>query len=136
MTNKDSGRNRVRNRRTELKLTQAELSDRAGISRTAVTSIEGSRLVPSVAAALSLAKALKTTVEALFGEQAGDNSAAVWAWNPASANARFWQAEVLDRTVNYPAMSTPMLVSASSWSAKKRDLSSSPCSRKPMTFGA
>lgn len=109
MTTKDSGSNRVRDRRTELKLTQAELADRAGISRSAVTAIEGARLIPSVAAALSLAQALKTTVEDLFAEQTSGRSEAVWACKPTSMNPRFWQAEVLGRTINYPAVSAPML---------------------------
>ena len=109
MTNKNSGSNRVRDRRTELKLTQVELADRAGISRSAVTAIEGVRLIPSVAAALALAQALRTSVEALFGEHASVDNAPIWAWDPGTATARFWQAEVLGRTVNYPALSTPML---------------------------
>lgn len=109
MADSNSGTNRVRDRRIELNLTQAELADRAGISRSAVTAIEASRLIPSVAAALALSQAMRTSVEALFGEYAGVDSVPVWAWDPGPANARFWQAEVMGRTVNYPAISTPML---------------------------
>ncbi|HQX53841.1 MAG TPA: helix-turn-helix domain-containing protein, partial [Planctomycetaceae bacterium] len=58
MSNDNFSVNRVRERRVERSLTQAQLADRAGISRTAVTAIEGANLVPSVVTALSLAAAL------------------------------------------------------------------------------
>ncbi len=88
---------------------QAELARRAGISRTAVTAIEGDRLVPSVAAALSLASALDTTVEALFGTSQGAFKSADWAWEPASHVDRYWEAEVGGRRIRFPAESQPML---------------------------
>ncbi len=101
--------NQVRSCRTKLGLTQAQLAERAGISRTAVTAIEGERLVPSVAAALALADALGTTVEALFGQSATSQPAEVWAWQPRSNTSRSWRAEVGGKIVNYPASSVPML---------------------------
>jgi putative transcriptional regulator len=47
-------------------LTQAELADRAGITRVSVNAIEGGRMVPSVLLALKLAAALGVTVDELF----------------------------------------------------------------------
>ncbi len=47
-------------------LTQAELANRAGVSRALVSAIESGRHVPSVSAALGLAEALGETVESLF----------------------------------------------------------------------
>lgn len=66
MPNDNFSVNRVRERRVERSLTQAQLAERAGMSRTAVTAIEGAKLVASVATALSLAAALECTVEDLF----------------------------------------------------------------------
>src|SRR6202030_4317371 len=55
--------NRVRAYRRERNWSQADLAQRAAISRTAVSAIEINRLVPSVAAALALAAAFGCTVE-------------------------------------------------------------------------
>ena len=57
----------VRNRRKALSLSQAELAQRAGISRQALGAIEAGLYQPSVGAALSLARELGETVEKLFG---------------------------------------------------------------------
>lgn len=101
--------NRVRELRTSSGLTQAELAERAGVSRTAITAIEGERLVPSVAAALALAKALGTTVEVLFGQGGKVDRPATWAWEPAISVRQYWQAEVGGQRWLYPAESSPML---------------------------
>jgi DNA-binding XRE family transcriptional regulator len=45
---------------------QADLAQRAGISRAAVSAIEGERLSPSVATALALAAVFECSVEELF----------------------------------------------------------------------
>lgn len=55
-----------RARRLECGLTQAELADRAGVSRQLVAAVEAARHAPAVDAALGLARALGTTVEELF----------------------------------------------------------------------
>lgn len=89
-------------------MTQAELADRAGVSRTAVTAIEGERFVPSVATALALADVLGLTVEALFGRGNVPADDETWAWEPADAQARFWRAEVAGRRLRYPAGASPM----------------------------
>ncbi len=59
---------RVRDLREALGLTQAELADRAGVSRQLVSAVEAGRNTPSVEGALGLARALGTTVEELFGD--------------------------------------------------------------------
>jgi molybdate-binding protein/transcriptional regulator with XRE-family HTH domain len=99
--------NRVREERLARGLSQADLAQRAGISRTAVTAMEGNRLVPSVAAALALAKALGTTVEALFGEP-GSTETATWAKPPKHSQASFWEAEVGGQRIRYPSEASPM----------------------------
>lgn len=100
--------NRVRERRLALGMTQADLAERAGISRTAVTAIEGERLVPSVAAALALAEVLECSVEALFGRPNADASADVWAWQPPAGSTHCWKAEIQGRTICYPSDTAPM----------------------------
>ena len=59
----------VRLARERLGLTQAELAERAGISRQVVVTIETGRHVPSVDAALRLARCLGAPVEELFAPQ-------------------------------------------------------------------
>ena len=58
---------RVRTAREGLRLTQAELAAQAGVSRQLVGAIEAGRHEPGVGAALAVAAALGTTVDALFG---------------------------------------------------------------------
>jgi putative transcriptional regulator len=57
---------RLKEMRTAAGLTQAELAERAGVSRKTVNTVENGVFVPSTILALSLARALGTTVEALF----------------------------------------------------------------------
>ncbi len=52
--------------RTAAGLTQAELADRAGVSRKTINTVENGVFIPSTVLALSLARALGTTVEGLF----------------------------------------------------------------------
>src|SRR5581483_1536200 len=107
MANQRPGANRVKLGRLDRGWSQAELAQRAGISRAAISAIEINRLVPSVAAALSLAKALCCSVEDLFGaggaERAGEW---VWAWSPSQDPCRFWHATVGRRTLLYPVETT------------------------------
>ena len=60
--------NRVKQYRLAHGLSQADLAMAAGVSRTGLSAIEVQRLVPSVATALALARALQTSVETLFDE--------------------------------------------------------------------
>lgn len=57
--------------RTARGWTQAQLAQRAGISRQMLSAVESGRHVPNVTAAIGLAAALETTVEALFGQPTG-----------------------------------------------------------------
>jgi putative molybdopterin biosynthesis protein len=108
MAKQKSNVNRLRLRRTELGLTQAEVAERAGVSRTAVTAMEADRLVPSVAAAIAVAGVLGQTVEELFGDRASSELSGVWAWNPQDS-AGCWRAEVAGRIVSYPAHAAPVI---------------------------
>lgn len=56
----------MRAARTAAGLTQAELAARAGVSRQTVVAVEAGDYAPSVYLALSLARHLGSTVEALF----------------------------------------------------------------------
>jgi putative transcriptional regulator len=57
---------RLKEVRTAAGLTQVELAALAGVSRKTVNTVENGVFVPSTILALSLAKALGTTVEELF----------------------------------------------------------------------
>lgn len=129
MPNDDVSQNRVRVLRLARDWSQAELAERAGISRAAVSAIEGQRLVPSVAAALSLAGVLECSVEELFGPSATisrTDTTAEWAWKPEESNPfaisqsahaswfvadealRYWCANVQGRVLVYPVEATPL----------------------------
>ena len=103
--------NRVRVRRLARDWSQAELAGRAGISRAAVSAIEGQRLVPSVATALALAQVLECSVEELFSANPGTSQAelpAQWAWTPSSETGRYWCGSVQGRMFFYPVEATPL----------------------------
>jgi putative transcriptional regulator len=59
-------RNTLRVQRAMHDLTQADLAERAGITRASVNAIEGGRMIPSVLLALKLARALGVSVDDLF----------------------------------------------------------------------
>lgn len=58
--------NRLKERRAELGLTQAELAEICLVSRKTINTVENGIFIPSTVLALRLARALGTTVEALF----------------------------------------------------------------------
>jgi len=58
--------NTLRVQRAIHDLTQAELAERAGVTRKSVNAIEAGRMVPSVLLALRLARVLGVSVETLF----------------------------------------------------------------------
>ena len=62
----DIVRNRVRELRTHVELSQAELGDVMGVSRQTINSIENGRYLPSLPLAIELARYFRTTVEELF----------------------------------------------------------------------
>lgn len=84
---------------------QAQLAERAGISRAEVSGIETGRLSPSVTVALRLAAALGATVEALFGAR---REGADWslAWASDRSERRLWRAQVGGRLLAYPVEAT------------------------------
>jgi molybdate-binding protein/DNA-binding XRE family transcriptional regulator len=97
--------NSVAIRRRARQWSQADLALRAGISRAAVSAIEGERLSPSVATALALAAVFECSVEELFGrgETTEPHEAAPgWAWLPRGESSRYWEAEIGHRRLLYP----------------------------------
>ena len=58
--------NGLRDERTRLGWTQAELAERVGVSRKTINTVENGVFVPSTILALKLAAALDRPVEALF----------------------------------------------------------------------
>lgn len=59
-------RNRLKERRTELGLTQAELADRCWVTRKTINTVENGVFVPSTVLALKISAVLKCPVEELF----------------------------------------------------------------------
>jgi putative transcriptional regulator len=59
-------RNTLKVQRAMRDLTQAELAERAGVTRRSVNAIEAGRMVPSVLLGLKLARALGVTIDELF----------------------------------------------------------------------
>jgi putative transcriptional regulator len=59
-------RNRVRARRTEAGLSQADLADAVGVTRQTINAIERERYDPSLDLAFALAVFFETEVESLF----------------------------------------------------------------------
>ena len=58
--------NRLREERLRRDLTQAQLAEMVGVSRKTINTVENGVFVPSTVLSLQLARALETTVEALF----------------------------------------------------------------------
>ena len=65
-------KNRVRELRTALELSQGGLGTELGVSRQTVNAIEAGRYLPSLPLALRLARFFDTTVEGLFELEAED----------------------------------------------------------------
>ncbi len=65
-TEKSPLRNTLKVHRARLDWTQEELAERAGVTRKTINTVENGKYVPSTYLALKLARALGTTVEALF----------------------------------------------------------------------
>ena len=58
--------NRLKEKRGELGLTQAELAEAVGVTRKTVNTVENGVFVPSTLLTLKLARALSSPVEELF----------------------------------------------------------------------
>jgi putative transcriptional regulator len=59
--------NRLREIRAEQDLTQAQLAERAGVSRKTINTVENGIFLPSTLLALKLARVLDLKVEDIFG---------------------------------------------------------------------
>jgi len=59
-------KNRLREERARLNLTQAQLAEMVDVSRKTINTVENGIFIPSTVLALRLARALDTTVESLF----------------------------------------------------------------------
>src|SRR5262245_19547388 len=101
--------NQLKSLRLQRGWSQAEVAERASVSRAAVSAIETQRLVPSVNAALALASALSVTVEELFGPSSTSNEPA-WAWKPEHTPCRYWEASVNGRVLRIPVETIPDFV--------------------------
>jgi molybdate-binding protein/DNA-binding XRE family transcriptional regulator len=99
--------NRLKKHRLERGWSQAELAERAGISRASVSAVEINRLIPSVAAALALARTFACSVEDLFGGPVEPPGIPRWAWPPGPEQCRYWQAAVGGQNILYPVETTP-----------------------------
>lgn len=64
--------NMVRKWRRWLELSQAELAERAGVSRQTIANIERGNYSPSVHLALDICRELGKTVEEIFGDNQHD----------------------------------------------------------------
>jgi putative transcriptional regulator len=58
--------NRLKDLRSELGLTQAELAEKVGVTRKTVNTVENGVFTPSATLAIKLARALNVPVEQLF----------------------------------------------------------------------
>lgn len=64
--------NMVRKWRRWLEMSQAELAERAGVSRQTIANIERGNYSPSVYLALDICRELEKTVEEIFGDEQRD----------------------------------------------------------------
>jgi molybdate-binding protein/DNA-binding XRE family transcriptional regulator len=88
----DALQSRVRVRRVQAGLSQQDLATRAGLTRQAISAIEGSKYVPNTVVALRLARILGCRVEELFalpdaGEEREVEVVGPGAWPPAPVRA-------------------------------------------------
>lgn len=84
------------------------MARQAGISRAAVSAIETGTVVPSVEAALSLARTFETTVEQLFRGESPQDSPEVWAVEPRGGEAGYWEVAEGRRVLRYPVEAVAM----------------------------
>ena len=59
-------KNTVKVERAKLDITQQNLSDKVGVSRQTINSIEAGRYVPSTVLAIKISEVFKTTVNEIF----------------------------------------------------------------------
>jgi molybdate-binding protein/DNA-binding XRE family transcriptional regulator len=93
-------RNHIKRFREERGWSQLELAERAGLSRAGVSAIEMGKLVPSTAAALTLAKIFRCRVEDIFQLEIAKEWR--WAWPPPNDPCRYWRAEIGGKLFLFP----------------------------------
>lgn len=59
-------KNRIREERQKIQITQVQLAEKVNVSRQTIISIEGGKYIPSVTLSLKIACALKLKVDSLF----------------------------------------------------------------------
>jgi putative transcriptional regulator len=59
-------KNKIKQFRQKINLTQEELAERAGVRRETIVFLEQGKYNPSLRLAMSIARELKTTIEELF----------------------------------------------------------------------
>ena len=64
--------NKIRVARAEVRMTQQQLADAAGVSRQTIIAIESGKFVPSTVLALKMAKIFSKSVEEIFQLEDGD----------------------------------------------------------------
>lgn len=99
---------RLRIFRNDRSWTQAELARRSGVSRSSIAAIENGALVPSVHAALALARSLECMVEEVFGDD-GENTI-TWAWKPAQDSTAYWEAAFDQKVLSFPLEPLPQSI--------------------------
>ena len=65
MTHKKVGNN-IKDLRTELGMTQAQLAQIVGVARVSIVSIENGRFIPTIETALRISEALNVPIENIF----------------------------------------------------------------------
>jgi putative transcriptional regulator len=58
--------NHVKELRTQLGMTQAQLAESVGVARVSIVAIETGRFLPTIETALLISKALKAPIEEIF----------------------------------------------------------------------
>ena len=64
--------NKIRVARAEVRMTQQQLADAAGVSRQTINATESGKFVPSTVLALKMAKIFSKSVEEIFQLEDGD----------------------------------------------------------------
>ena len=64
--------NKIRIARAEVRMTQQQLAEAAGVSRQTINAIESGKFVPSTVLALKMAKIFSKPVEEIFQLEDGD----------------------------------------------------------------
>lgn len=65
MAHKNVGNN-LKEIRTKLGMTQAELAERVGVARVSIIAIENGRFIPTIETALRISQALSVPIEKIF----------------------------------------------------------------------